>query len=103
MLVWVKISVKFTLTKLALISYSHEELFIENGETTRNSSKAKILSNPKKLKLLKINRIRYNSFEQKEGKSLKSFVFLQLNLPPVFFQIELRDESLENIEKSILK
>ena len=79
LLFWVKISVNFTLTKLALINYSHEELFIDNGETNRNSSKPKILSNPKKLKPLKINLIRYNSFEQKEGKSLKSFVFLQLN------------------------
>ena len=79
MLVLVKISVKFTLTKLALIGYSHEKLFIENGETNRNSSKPKILSKTEKLKLLKINRIRYNSFERKEEKSLKYSVFLQLN------------------------
>ncbi len=99
----VKISVNFTLTKLVLTSYSQEELFIENSETTRNSNKPQILSNTEKLKPLKINLIRYNSFERKEEKSLKSFVFLQLNLPLVFFQIELRDESLENIETSILK
>ncbi len=103
MLVWVKISVNFPLTKLTLISYSHEELFIENSKTNRNSSKPKILSNTEKLNPLKINRIRYNSFERKEKKSVKSFVFLQLNLLLVFFQIELRDESLENIETSISK
>ncbi len=79
MLAWVEISVNFTLTKLGLISYSHEELLIENSETNRNSSKPKILSNTEKLNPLKINRIRYNSFERKEEKSLKSFVFLQLN------------------------
>ena len=103
MLVWVQISVNFTLTKLALISYCHEELFIDNGETNRNISELKIFSQTEKLKLLKINLIRYNSFERKEETSLQSFVFLQLNYPLVFFQIELRDESLENIEKSILK
>ena len=79
MLVWVKISVNFTLTKLALISYCHEEFFIENGETNRNISELKIFSKTEKLKLLKINLIRYKSFERKEEKSLKSFVFLQLN------------------------
>ena len=79
MLVWVKISVNFTLTKLALISYCHEELFIENGEKNRNMSELKIFSKTEKLKLLKINLIRYKSFERKEEKSLKYFVFLQLN------------------------
>ena len=79
MLVWVQISVKFTLTQLVLISYCHEELFIENGETNRNISELKIFSNTEKLKLLKINLIRYNSFERKEKKSLKYFVFLQLH------------------------
>ena len=79
MLVWVQISVKFTLTQLALISYCHEELLIENGETNRNISELKIFSNTEKLKLLKINLIRYNSFERKEEKSLKYFVFLQLH------------------------
>ena len=69
MLVWVKVSVKFTLTKLALISYCHEELFIENGETNRNISELKIFSKTEKLKLLKINLIRYKSFERKEEKS----------------------------------
>ena len=79
MLVWVQISVKFTLTKLTLISYFQEELFIDNGETNRNISELKIFSQTEKLTLLKINLIRYNSFERKEEKSLKSFVFLQLN------------------------
>ena len=79
MLVWVQIIVKFTLTKLTLISYSHEELFIDNGETIRNISELKIFSKTEKLKLLKINLIRYNSFERKEEKSLKYFVFLQLH------------------------
>ena len=79
MLVWVKIRVNFTLTKLSLIRYYHEELFIENGETNRNISELKIFSKTEKLKLLKINRIRYNSFERKEEKSLKYSVFLQLN------------------------
>ena len=79
MLVWVQISVNFTLTKLALISYCHEELFIDNGETNRNISELKIFSQTEKLKLLKINLIRYNSFERKEEKSLQYFVFLQLN------------------------
>ena len=37
LLIWVQISVNFTLTKLALISYYHEELFIENGETNRSA------------------------------------------------------------------
>ena len=69
----------FTLTKLALISYCHEELFIDNGETNRNISELKIFSQTEKLKLLKINLIRYNSFERKEEKSLKYFVFLQLH------------------------
>ncbi len=66
MLVLVKISVNFTLTKLILISYSHEESFIENGETKRNSNKPKILSNTEKLNSLKINLIRYDSFERKD-------------------------------------
>ena len=79
MLVWVQISVNFTLTKLALIIYWHEELFIENSETNRNISELKIFSKTEKLKLLKINLIRYNSFERTEEKSLQSFVFLQLN------------------------
>ena len=79
MLVWVHISVNFTLTKLTLISYYHEELFIENGETNRNISELKIFSQTEKLKLLKINLIRYNSFERKGEKSLQSVVFLQLN------------------------
>ena len=79
MLIWVQISVNFTLTTLALISYFHEELFIENGETNRNISELKIFSKTEKLKLLKINLIRYNGFERKEEKSLQSFVFLQLN------------------------
>ena len=79
MLVWVTISVKCTLTKLALISYCHEELFIDNGEINRNISELKIFSKTEKLKLLQINLIRYNSFERKEEKSLKYFVFLQLN------------------------
>ena len=79
MLVWVQISVNFTLTKLAPISYYHEELFIENGETNRNISELKIFSKTEKLKLLKINLIRYNSFERKEEKILKYFVFLQLH------------------------
>ena len=79
MLVWVQISVKFTLTQLVLISYCHEELFIENGETNRNISELKIFSKTEKLKLLKINLIRYKSFERKEEKSLQYFVFLQLN------------------------
>ena len=79
MLVWVQISVNFTLTKLALISYCHEELFIDNGEINRNISELKIFSQTEKLKLLKINLIRYNSFERKEEKSLQYCVFLQLN------------------------
>ena len=79
MLVGVKISVQVTLTKLTLISYFHEELFIDNGETNRNISELKIFSQTEKLKLLKINLIRYNSFERKEEKSLKYFVFLQLH------------------------
>ena len=79
MLVWVQISVNFTLTKLALISYCHEELFIDNGETNRNISELKIFSKTEKLKLLKINLIRYNSCERKEEKSLKYFVFIQLH------------------------
>ena len=79
MLVWVQISVNFTLTKLALISYCHEELFIDHGETNRNISELKIFSKTEKLKLLTINLIRYNSFERKEEKSLQYFVFLQLN------------------------
>ena len=79
MLVWVQISVSFTLTKLAVISHFHEELFIDNGETNRNISELKIFSQTEKLKLLKINLIRYNSFERKEEKSLKYFVFLQLH------------------------
>ena len=79
MLDWVQISVKFTLTKLALISSCHEELFIDNGDTNRNISELKIFSKTEKLKLLKINLIRYNSFERKEEKSLKYFVFLQLH------------------------
>ena len=79
MLVWVQVSVNFTLIKLALISYCYEELFIENGETNRNISELKIFSKTEKLKLLKINLIRYKSFERKEEKSLKYFVFLQLH------------------------
>ena len=79
MLVWVQISVNFTLTKLTLISYFHEELFIDNGEINRNISELKIFSQTEKLKLLKINLIRYNSFERKEEKILKYFVFLQLH------------------------
>ena len=79
MLVGVKISVQVTLTKLTLISYFHEELFIDNGETNRNISELKIFSQTEKLKLLQINLIRYNSFERKEEQSLKYFVFLQLH------------------------
>ena len=79
MLVWVKISVNFTLTKSVMIIYSHEESLIENSKTDRNISEPKILSNTEKLNSLKINRIRYNSFERKEGKILKCSVFLQLN------------------------
>ena len=79
MLVWVQISVSFTLTKLAVISHFHEELFIDNGEINRNISELKIFSKTEKLKLLQINLIRYNSFERKEEKRLQSLVFLQLN------------------------
>ena len=79
MLVRAEFSVNFTLTNLTLISHCHEELFIENGETNRNISELKIFSKTEKLKLLKINLIRYNSFERKEEKSLKYFVFLQLH------------------------
>ena len=79
MLVRAEFSVNFTLTNLTLISHCHEELFIENGETNRNISELKIFSKTEKLKLLKINLIRYNSFERKGEKSLQSVVFLQLN------------------------